>query len=97
MMRPDIAQSRRLAQHFAQKIAQRADSPVRIMEVCGGQTQSIVKFGLDQLLPAELELLHGPGCPVCVTPLEMIDRALAIAARPEPDFLLVWRHVAGSV
>ena len=56
------------------------------MEVCGGQTQAIVKFGIDQLLPPELELLHGPGCPVCVTPLEMIDRALAIAARPDVIF-----------
>jgi hydrogenase expression/formation protein HypD len=80
--RPDAAQGRRLAEHWAEKIAQRTTRPWRIMEVCGGQTQAIVKFGLDQLLPAEIELLHGPGCPVCVTPLEMVDRALAIAARP---------------
>jgi hydrogenase expression/formation protein HypD len=52
------------------------------MEVCGGQTHSIVKYGLDRLLPNEVELVHGPGCPVCVTSLEMIDKALAIAARP---------------
>ena len=52
-----------------------------IMEVCGGQTHSIIRNGIDQLLPAGIELIHGPGCPVCVTPLEMIDRALAIAAR----------------
>ncbi|MEL6270434.1 MAG: hydrogenase formation protein HypD, partial [Chloroflexota bacterium] len=51
-----------------------------IMEVCGGQTHSIIRNGIDQLLPAEIELIHGPGCPVCVTPLEVIDRALAIAA-----------------
>ncbi len=57
--------------------------PWRIMEVCGGQTHAIVRHGLDQLLPSELELLHGPGCPVCVTPLELIDRAQAIAMRPE--------------
>lgn len=57
--------------------------PWRIMEVCGGQTHSILRFGLDQLLPPALELLHGPGCPVCVTPIDKIDRALAIAARPE--------------
>jgi len=56
------------------------------MEICGGQTQAIVKFGIDQLLPPQIELLHGPGCPVCVTPLEMVDRALSIAARPNVIF-----------
>jgi hydrogenase expression/formation protein HypD len=53
-----------------------------LMEVCGGQTHSILKFGLEELLPDQVELVHGPGCPVCVTPLEMIDRAVAIAGRP---------------
>ncbi len=53
-----------------------------IMEVCGGQTHSIIRNGIDQLLPDEIELIHGPGCPVCVTPLEIIDKALAIAAQP---------------
>jgi hydrogenase expression/formation protein HypD len=53
-----------------------------LMEVCGGQTHSIVRYGIDRLLPPSVELLHGPGCPVCVTPLEMIDRAHAVAARP---------------
>ena len=53
-----------------------------LMEVCGGQTHSIIRHGIDQLLPSEIELIHGPGCPVCVTPLEMIDKALEIAARP---------------
>ncbi|MBY8883374.1 hydrogenase formation protein HypD [Streptomyces sp. PTM05] len=56
--------------------------PWALMEVCGGQTHSIIRHGIDQLLPDELELIHGPGCPVCVTPLEVIDKALAIAARP---------------
>ena len=56
--------------------------PWVIMEVCGGQTHAILRHGIDALLPREIELVHGPGCPVCVTPLEMIDRALAIAARP---------------
>jgi hydrogenase expression/formation protein HypD len=60
--------------------------PWAIMEVCGGQTHSIIRHGIDQLLPEQIELIHGPGCPVCVTPLEMIDRALAIAARPEVIF-----------
>lgn len=53
-----------------------------LMEVCGGQTHSIIRHGIDQLLPDSVEMIHGPGCPVCVTPLETIDRALAIAARP---------------
>ncbi len=57
-----------------------------IMEVCGGQTHSIIRHGIDQLLPDEIEMIHGPGCPVCVTPLEMIDKALDIAARPEVIF-----------
>jgi hydrogenase expression/formation protein HypD len=57
-----------------------------IMEVCGGQTHSIIRNGIDQLLPDEIELIHGPGCPVCVTPLGMIDKALEIAARPDVIF-----------
>ena len=53
--------------------------PWRIMEVCGGQTHAILQFGLDRLIPADLTLLHGPGCPVCVTPVGLIDRAVALA------------------
>ena len=60
--------------------------PWVVMEICGGQTHSIVRHGIDQLLPSEIELVHGPGCPVCVTPLELIDQAIAIAARPEVIF-----------
>jgi len=60
--------------------------PWTLMEVCGGQTHSIVRFGVDALLPPAVELVHGPGCPVCVTPLELIERALALAARPEITF-----------
>src|SRR5258708_2711457 len=56
------------------------------MEVCGGQTHAIVKFGIDELLPKKIELIHGPGCPVCVTPVELIDKALEIAGRPEVVF-----------
>ncbi len=55
--------------------------PWVLMEVCGGQTHSIIKYGIDRLLPEEVELVHGPGCPVCVTSLEMIDKAHAIAQR----------------
>lgn len=56
--------------------------PWTLMEICGGQTHAIVRHGIDQLLPPEIELVHGPGCPVCVTPLEQIDKALAIASLP---------------
>src|SRR5437763_11971100 len=56
------------------------------MEVCGGQTHTIVKYGIDRVLPPGLELVHGPGCPVCVTSLEMIDRAHAVASRPDVTF-----------
>lgn len=56
--------------------------PWRIMEICGGQTHAIVRFGLDELLPKQITLIHGPGCPVCVTPLEIIDKAIEIASRP---------------
>jgi hydrogenase expression/formation protein HypD len=57
-----------------------------LMEVCGGQTHSIIKSGLDQMLPPEIELVHGPGCPVCVTPLEQVDKAIALASLPEVIF-----------
>ena len=60
--------------------------PWTLMEVCGGQTHSIIKSGLDRMLPAEINLIHGPGCPVCVTPLELVDKAIALASRPEVIF-----------
>ena len=71
-----------LARRLLDEIHAVATRPWAIMEVCGGQTHSIIRNGIDQLLPAGIELIHGPGCPVCVTPLEMIDRALEIASRP---------------
>lgn len=71
-----------LAQQLARELHRVATRPWTIMEVCGGQTHAIVKFGIDELLPKQVTLIHGPGCPVCVTPLEMIDKALAIANRP---------------
>src|SRR6185312_5689612 len=71
-----------IAQRMAREIRQVATRPWKIMEVCGGQTHSIIKNGIDQMLPPGIEMLHGPGCPVCVTPLELIDKALAIAAQP---------------
>jgi hydrogenase expression/formation protein HypD len=75
-----------LAAGLFAEIERTVSRPWAIMEVCGGQTHSIIRNGIDQLLPPEVELIHGPGCPVCVTPLEMIDRALAIAARPDVVF-----------
>ena len=71
-----------IAQRMAREIHAVATRPWKIMEVCGGQTHSIIKNGIDQMLPPGVEMIHGPGCPVCVTPLELIDKALAIAAQP---------------
>jgi hydrogenase expression/formation protein HypD len=70
------------ATRLAEAIARTVTRPWTIMEVCGGQTHTIVKYGIDEVLPPSVELVHGPGCPVCVTSLEMIDRAHAIASRP---------------
>ncbi|HVQ76196.1 MAG TPA: hydrogenase formation protein HypD [Candidatus Binatia bacterium] len=73
----------RVAAKILDEIRRLTTRPWTLMEVCGGQTHSIVKHGIDRLLPEGLELVHGPGCPVCVTPLEQIDKAHAIARRPE--------------
>ncbi len=67
---------------LARALARLVTRPWTLMEVCGGQTHAIVKFGLDELLPPAITLVHGPGCPVCVTPVEQIDRAVALASRP---------------
>ena len=75
-----------LAQKLAAEIHRVTTRPWRLMEVCGGQTHAIVKFGIDELLPGKIDLIHGPGCPVCVTPLEVVDQALELAARPEVIF-----------
>jgi hydrogenase expression/formation protein HypD len=71
-----------LAQRLLDDIRATVTRPWALMEVCGGQTHTIIRNGIDQLLPEGVEMIHGPGCPVCVTPLEMIDRALAIAEQP---------------
>ena len=75
-----------LAQKIAREVHRVTTRPWNIMEVCGGQTHAIVKFGIDELLPEQITLIHGPGCPVCVTPLEIIEKALDIAARPNVIF-----------
>lgn len=82
----DEYRDQKLAEKLTQEIQRTVTRPWVLMEVCGGQTHCIVKYGLDRLLPNEVELVHGPGCPVCVTSLEMIDKALAIAARPDVIF-----------
>jgi hydrogenase expression/formation protein HypD len=74
------------ARRYAEAIARATTRPWTIMEVCGGQTHAIIKFGVDDLLPPSLALVHGPGCPVCVTPVEMLDKAIEIASRPEVIF-----------
>ncbi len=75
-----------LAERLLDDIRATVTQPWAMMEVCGGQTHSIIRHGLDQLLPDDVELIHGPGCPVCVTPLEVIDKALEIASRPDVIF-----------
>lgn len=75
-----------LAQKLLDELHRTATKPWRIMEVCGGQTHTLVRQGIDELLPCGMRMVHGPGCPVCVTPLQTLDRAMAIAARPEVIF-----------
>jgi hydrogenase expression/formation protein HypD len=86
MQYTDEFRDNRLAQGLLAEIRRIVTRPWVLMEICGGQTHSIMQYGLDQLLPPEIELVHGPGCPVCVTSLELIDKALAIAAQPNVIF-----------
>lgn len=74
------------AQGYAEAIRRIVTRPWTVMETCGGQTHAIIRFGVDELLPPQVSLLHGPGCPVCVTPVELIDKAVAIASRPDVIF-----------
>lgn len=74
------------AQKFVQLITRQVTRPWTLMEICGGQTHTLIKSGIDRLLPEHVTLVHGPGCPVCVTPLELIDKAIAIAQRSEVIF-----------
>ena len=78
-----------LIEHLCERAAHlsyTAERPLRIMEVCGGHTHAIFKFGLDQLLPENVEFIHGPGCPVCVLPMGRIDSCVEIASHPEVIF-----------
>jgi hydrogenase expression/formation protein HypD len=74
------------ARKFAGAIARLVTRPWTLMEICGGQTHSIVRFGIEELLPKTISLVHGPGCPVCVTPVELIEKAILLAGRPEIIF-----------
>lgn len=74
------------ARQYVASIRSIVTKPWTIMEICGGQTHSIVKYGIDELLPKQVTLVHGPGCPVCVTPVELIDKALQIASCPDVIF-----------
>jgi hydrogenase expression/formation protein HypD len=74
------------AQKFVQAIQRLVTRPWTIMEICGGQTHTLIKFGIDRMLPEQITLVHGPGCPVCVTPLELIDKAIAIARQSNVIF-----------
>jgi hydrogenase expression/formation protein HypD len=82
----DEFRDERTVVRLVRAIERRVTRPWTIMEVCGGQTHTIVKYGIDQVLPSEIDLVHGPGCPVCVTALEVLDRAHAIAVRPDVTF-----------
>jgi hydrogenase expression/formation protein HypD len=76
----------RVARQLVAEIRRTAARPWTLMEICGGQTHTIVKQGIDEMLPDGVRMIHGPGCPVCVTPLEQLDKALAIAADPRVVF-----------
>jgi hydrogenase expression/formation protein HypD len=74
------------AARYAEALRRLTTRPWTVMEICGGQTHSIVRYGIDKLLPADITLVHGPGCPVCVTPVDLIDKALCLASRPDVVF-----------
>jgi len=77
----------KLAEAIVADIRRHVTRPWVLMEICGGQTHTLMRYGIDHLLPPEVELVHGPGCPVCVTPLEILDKAVEIASRPEVIFV----------
>ena len=84
----------KLAHRLVEEIARRVTRDWTMMEICGGQTHTLVRYGFEEMLPRQVHLVHGPGCPVCVTPLEVVDKGIEVAGRPECDFCVVWRHVA---
>jgi hydrogenase expression/formation protein HypD len=83
----DEYRDHRIARALAADIVQSTTKPWVLMEICGGQTHTIMRYGIDELLPRDIEIVHGPGCPVCVTPLETVDKAITLAL--QPDVILV--------
>jgi hydrogenase expression/formation protein HypD len=83
----DEYRDERIARALVAEIARRVTRPCVLMEICGGQTHTLMRYGMDELLPRQIELVHGPGCPVCVTPLETVDKAIAIASQPDVTFV----------
>jgi len=83
----DEYRDERIVRSLAARIASQETRPWSLMEICGGQTHTIMRYGLDELLPEGIRLVHGPGCPVCVTPLEVVDKAIEIASRPDVTFV----------
>ncbi len=77
----------KIAQALVDKITARVTRPWVLMEICGGQTHTLMRYGIDELIPKQVELVHGPGCPVCVTPIEIVDKAVEIASRPDAIFV----------
>src|SRR5208337_3375978 len=73
----------RIARALIADLASRVTRPCVLMEICGGQTHTLMRFGIDELIPSQIELVHGPGCPVCVTALETIDKAIQLASLPD--------------
>jgi len=83
----DEYRNAKIAGALVARLARSVTRPCVLMEICGGQTHTLMRYGIPDLLPAEVELVHGPGCPVCVTPVEIIDKALEIAARADVTFV----------
>ena len=77
----------KIAQGLVDKISATVSRPWVLMEICGGQTHTLMRYGIDELIPRQVELVHGPGCPVCVTPIEIVDKAVEIASRPDVTFV----------
>jgi len=77
----------KIARALLAELERKATRPWVLMEICGGQTHTLMRYGIDTLIPPQIELVHGPGCPVCVTPLEVVDKAIQIASQPEVIFV----------
>ena len=77
----------RIAHALVATLREKVTRPWVLMEICGGQTHTLMRYGIDTLIPSQIELVHGPGCPVCVTPLEVVEKAIQIASQPDVIFV----------